>query len=234
MARTNDELNAPRAGSATAGPAPRRLTAVMAAQTQGLHRQAEKSGIIADILRGRVEAQGYALLLRNLLPAYRTMERAIMRLRDRPALRAFARKEIFRGNAIEQDLTEIVGEDWPERLSLLDAGADYATCVEQAATGDGSPLIAHAYVRYFGDLSGGQTIKSVLKNTLGLADKALTFYAFAGVDDPSGLRERIRAVVDGDAAVMHDHGQIVEEAAAAFQCNIRLSNQVRDFLSTDV
>ena len=44
-----------------------------------------------------------------------------------------------------------------------------------------APLLAHAYVRYLGDLSGGQTIRHILAKAYGLDEAAgtgVSFYAF--------------------------------------------------------
>lgn len=46
---------------------------------------------------------------------------------------------------------------------------------------DPAPLLAHAYVRYLGDLSGGQTIRHILAKAYDLDEAAGTgvaFYAF--------------------------------------------------------
>ncbi len=44
---------------------------------------------------------------------------------------------------------------------------------------DPSPLLAHSYVRYLGDLSGGQNIRTTLSKAYGLsAEDGLSFYVF--------------------------------------------------------
>ena len=47
------------------------------AATWHLHKQAEQSGIIADILNGQATRLGVALLLRNLLPVYQVLDASI-------------------------------------------------------------------------------------------------------------------------------------------------------------
>ena len=42
-----------------------------------LHRDAERTGLIADMLHGRADRRGYVLLLRNLQPAYKALERGL-------------------------------------------------------------------------------------------------------------------------------------------------------------
>jgi len=50
-------------------------------RTKALHVEAERTGIIRDLLRGEATREGYVLLLRNLLPAYRAMEQGLVRHR---------------------------------------------------------------------------------------------------------------------------------------------------------
>ena len=73
-------------GSNAADGAARDLTAssgnlanTLRERTQALHTRAERSGIINDVLRGKASRYGYALFLRNLLPAYRQMEAGLER-----------------------------------------------------------------------------------------------------------------------------------------------------------
>lgn len=52
---------------------------------------------------------------------------------------------------------------------------------ELSDSADPSPLLAHSYVRYLGDLSGGQTIRHTLAKAYNLDENAgsgLAFYAF--------------------------------------------------------
>ncbi len=53
-------------------------------RTKTLHVEAERTGIIRDLLRGEASREGYILLLRNLLPAYREMEQGLERHRGSP------------------------------------------------------------------------------------------------------------------------------------------------------
>jgi heme oxygenase len=111
------------------------------AATGDLHTQAERFGIITDILTGRATRFGVALLLRNLLPAYRVLDTSLFGV---PAL--------ARPAAIEADL-HILSPS--VELPLLAEGSFYAEQICRAGQGGGPGLIAHAYVRYLGDLNGG-------------------------------------------------------------------------------
>lgn len=61
----------------------------------------------------------------------------------------------------------------------LNAYVDRVQALAKAS--DPSPLLAHAYVRYLGDLSGGQTIRRTIGKAYGLDEASgagLSFYAF--------------------------------------------------------
>jgi heme oxygenase len=187
--------------------------------TGDLHTRAERSGFVADMLRGRAGRAGYALLLRNLLPVYRAIEDGLTR--QTAVLRPFARPELYRARRIEADLMALCGQEWP---SLLPAGARYAARAARAANGDGTLLIAHAYVRTLGDLSGGQMLGRLLARTLALPPEALNFYDFSAVADIPATKAAWRSALDAVAAPE----RLLHEARVGFRLNIALSEAVRD------
>lgn len=187
--------------------------------TGDVHMRAERSGFVADLLRGRAGRTGYALLLRNLLPVYRAIEDGLAR--ETPALRPFARPDLYRAPRIAADLAALCGAHWP---AMLPAGARYAARATRAAEGDGALLIAHAYVRTLGDLSGGRMLGKLLKRTLALPADALNFYDFPDVPDIAVAKAAWRAALD---AVAMPAG-LLHEARVAFRLNIALSEAVRN------
>jgi heme oxygenase len=199
-------------------------------RTRTLHAEAEKSGIIADILRGLATREGYVLLLRNLYPAYRELERGIERHSDAAGMKILADYKLDRAGAIASDLMALNGEDWAETIALLPEGEAYARRVTQAAEGDGTRLIAHAYTRYMGDLSGGQIVQRLLERSYGLGPSELSHYAFAGFSDLVALKADYRGALDQAAAVANDRQAVIEEAAIAFTLNIGLSVAVKNAL----
>ena len=53
------------------GSLPVSIVTALYLRTRNLHLEAERSGIIRELLRGNASRNGYILLLRNLLPACR-------------------------------------------------------------------------------------------------------------------------------------------------------------------
>jgi heme oxygenase len=191
--------------------------------TKALHLEAERTGIIRDLLRGEASRHGYVLLLRNLLPAYRALEHGLEHHRGSPVLGALADYRLDRAPAIESDLAALCGERWSHDLPLLAAAEHYAGRIAKSTTGDGAKLIAHAYTRYLGDLSGGQILRRLLAHSLELQPNQLSFYDFQRFSDLDSLRADYRKALDRAGARAADPHAVVEEGATAFLLNIELS-----------
>ena len=197
-------------------------------RTKHLHACAERSGVISDLLHNRAEVADYALLLRNLLPVYVELETGLGRHRRSPAGAGLLEdRRVFRSQALRQDLLAICGPDWSNRLRLLPVGKTYARHIYNLASGSGAGLIAHAYVRYLGDLSGGQIVKKLLKKNLGMTDDSLAFYEFPEIDDLGSFREEFRLLIERAAGMAGDAEELIEEACLGFELNIRLSEEVQ-------
>lgn len=203
-------------------------------RTKSLHAEAERSGIIRDLLRGDASREGYVLLLRNLLPAYRAMEQGLESHRGSSILGKLASYRLDRAAAIEADLSAICGERWSEQIPLLAAACLYATRVAKAAEDDGTRLIAHAYTRYLGDLSGGQILQRLLAGSLELGPSELSFYDFPRFPDLNALKSEYRQAIDQAGSRAADRHAVVEEAAMAFSLNIDLSRAVQSAVSEEL
>jgi len=196
-------------------------------RTKSLHVEAERTGIIRDMLRGEASRPGYILLLRNLLPAYRAMEQGLQRHRGSAVLGVVAGYRLERAAAIEADLLALGGRRWRREIPLLAAAEIYAGRIAEVAEGNGARLIAHAYTRYLGDLSGGQILRRLLARSLGLGPSQLSFYDFPDFADLDALKADFRAALDQAGALASDPDAIIEEGAVAFSHNIALSCAVQ-------
>jgi heme oxygenase len=197
-------------------------------RTAGLHRKAQRTGIMHELAHRRASLAGYTLLLRNLWPAYFELESALERHSAAPGVGRFARPILYRAPAIAQDLAALSGPDWADRIPLLEAGKAYAARVAAAAAGGGERLIAHAYTRYLGDLNGGQAIRAILSESAGLGPGKNAFYVFAGDSPLDGLKAEFRLDLDRAGGEIASVPAVIEEALHAFECNIALSCAVHD------
>ena len=203
------------------------LVAAMRERTHALHTEAERSGIINDIMRGRASRHSYAILLRNLLPAYETLELGLDKFESAPSVGGAARREVYRAPALRSDLRALAGDTWETTLPLLPEGEQYAGRVAAAAQGHGGRLLAHAYTRYLGDLSGGLIMKRMLAKVLQLEPAELSFYEFPGIPDPQDFKRDYLAAIDRAAEHIADVDGVIDEAMAAFELNIAVSTAVQ-------
>lgn len=214
------------------GSSPVSVVTALYLRTKTLHVEAERTGIIRDLLRGEASREGYVLLLRNLLPAYQAMEQGLERHRGSAALGRLVDYGLDRAGAIETDLVALCGERWSQGIPLLAAGERYARRIVKAAEGDGTRLIAHAYTRYLGDLSGGQILQRLLARSLELRPSELSFYDFPRFSDLDALKVDYRQALDSAGTLAADPQTLIEEGAIAFSLNIDVSCAIKALLSS--
>ncbi|MGJ4895314.1 heme oxygenase (biliverdin-producing) [Bradyrhizobium oligotrophicum] len=219
-----DRVELDRIETAGRSARPASLLQAMRERTKTLHVTAERTGIVAELLRGRGTRQAYALLLRNLLPVYETLEAELLRHQGTPVMGRIVRPELHRSAAIKLDLA------WfdASHLPLLPEAIAYVRAIQEAGAGSGHRLLAHAYTRYLGDLSGGQIIKRILARSLELRPEATSFYEFPEIADIPQFKDDYRDVLEQAGAAMAEHETVVEEAALAFEMNITLSQALQE------
>lgn len=230
LSKVVQERKAKRAAMADT-PLPASLVTALYLRTKALHVEAERTGIIRDLLRGEASREGYVLMLRNLLPAYREMEQGLERHRGSPIFGALANYRLDRAPAIESDLISLCGKGWRRTIPVLDAAETYAERIAKAVEGNGARLIAHAYTRYLGDLSGGQILQRLLERSLELRPSELSFYNFPRFVDLAALKADYRNALDQAGALAPDPQAVIEEGAIAFSLNIDLSCAVQSMVS---
>jgi heme oxygenase len=202
-----------------------RLGERLKADTKTLHTAVERSGIMARLLRGEIQAGAYCILLRNLYEIYAELEAALDAHAQHPGLAPIRLPQLARKAALEHDLSTLHGGDWAA-LTLHTTTDEYLQRLKSVAAESPQLLAAHAYVRYLGDLSGGQILRRIVAQALNLQPGHGTrFYEFAE-PGASALAERFRA---GLAAIPAGHEEIdalVGEARLGFSLHARLFEQM--------
>lgn len=200
------------------------LSAALRAGTADVHAAAERAPVVAALLNddGPLPIGQYVRLLTQYLAVYTALERAAATYRSDPALAAIAPPALDRAPAIAADLDVLAGDDWADRIGLTPATRAYVTRIEQASGWVGG-FLAHHYVRYLGDLSGGQLIGRVLRRRLGQEhDRGLSFYVFDGLDNRVQFKHEYRRRLDALPFSAAEVDRIVAEARTAFAHNLDL------------
>ncbi len=194
-------------------------------ETRALHRLAERSGAMGELLQGRLDPAAYGALLRNLHALYAALEPALDRHRQSPAVSAVRRPALYRASALRVDLVHWCGTGWAA-APLTAAMSAYLDRLREIDGGQHALLAAHAYVRYLGDLSGGQLLRHIVQRTYGLHGAVGTaFYRFEAVD-VALVKTQFRAALDELPADDALAAQIVAEACAAFRRHATLFQEL--------
>ena len=200
--------------------------------TAALHILAERSGVIANILNKSVNFYSYVLYIRNLVSIYQAIESPSQSYScNTPNLyvKPFLDERLERSKPIIKDLDNLVGRNSWMKLPLLPATVECTHHINQIKRSDSVALLAHIYVRYLGDLNGGQVLQRLLKDTLNLQDECLNFYKFPEIEDLKLFRINYRNALNNVDVSTETRKTITSAAIAAFQFNIDLSIQINEY-----
>lgn len=200
-------------------------------ETRDLHALSERSGVMRSLIDGQLDRSGYVALMRNLHALYAALEAALNRHPDEPALAVLGAPLFHREAALASDLAALHGPDWQAALPLVPATAVYVARLQALADTDPVLLAAHAYVRYLGDLHGGQMLKRLVTRSLAASGEgapvaATRFYDFGTDDEVLALRQAFRAGLARVAVDAATADRLVTEARWAFKQHVDLFTEL--------
>lgn len=202
----------------------RPLSVRLKEDTAPAHHSAERTGIVADMLHRRLRREDYIRFLRDLHSVYESMEAALERTRTHPALASLRFPELDRAASVAADLATLHGAEWRTELPPSAAARKYVERIGQAEAAHPERLAAHAYVRYLGDLSGGQMLKKLIGESLALSSSSgLAFYEFPAVSDPTAFKNDYRQRLDALPLSPEEADGVVAEARDVFLLNMELA-----------
>lgn len=195
------------------------LSVVVRTATIDAHQAAERAPFVQDLLGGRLPVSEYVRLAVQHHAIYTVLEEAVAANSD-AALGGLLVPELTRLAALEADLTFLAGPDWVDGAEILTATSAYCDHLREACYGSSVGLVAHHYVRYLGDLSGGQIIGRVLQRVYGFTDERGTaFYRFAAIGSPKAFKDRYRSELDGLGWAGATRARMIDEVTAAYRLN---------------
>lgn len=191
--------------------------------TKQSHTMAENTAYMKCFLKGIVEKEPFRKLLANLYFVYSTLEAELLRHRDHPVVGLIYFPELNREANLAEDLAFYYGDNWQEQITPSDAGWVYVDRLKKISNSEPALLVAHAYVRYMGDLSGGQGLKSIVRSALELpSDRGTKFYefdSFASRGAIKAFKGRYRDALNSLPVDNELIENIVAEANTAFALN---------------
>lgn len=191
-------------------------------QTRELHTQAERSGVMRQLLRGELDRTTYCRLLCDLHAIYAELESALAVHARHPLLSAIHDPSLARADALALDLETLCRADWVLQLTPTPEAAAYVRHLATLAATEPVLLLAHAYVRYLGDLSGGQILRDIVRRSMQLSgEEGTRFYTFAPADAQT-LATRFRAAIESMVLDPAMFDRLVAEAQDSFRRHVRM------------
>ena len=196
--------------------------------TRELHVQAERSGVMVELLGARISRAAYCALLRNLHAMYAALEAALDAHADSPQLRGLCLPGLRRLPGLAHDLDRLHTGPWRSELALVPAALAYVQRLRALAQSAPVLLAAHAYVRYLGDLHGGQMLARRVQHCFDLdAEAGTAFYSFGDAAEVERLRHGLRAALDALALGPAEADALIAEACAAFRLHRQLFEELQ-------
>lgn len=191
--------------------------------TQQSHTMSENTAFMKCFLKGIVEKEPLRKLLANLYFVYSNIEAELERHKDHPVIKNIYFPQLNRKSSLELDLAYFYGDNWQQEITPTEGGETYVKRIQEIGNTEPALLTAHAYVRYLGDLSGGQGLKKIVRSALDLPDENGTnFYEFEAFSSLGEMRDFKMTYRDALNNLPVDDAladKIVEEANYAFKLN---------------
>lgn len=200
--------------------------------TQHSHTAAENTAFMKCFLKGIVEREPLQKLFADLFFVYSALETALQSHANNPLVGPIYFPELNRTEHLANDLAFYYGDNWQNEISISPAAQVYCDRIQQISETDPVLLVAHAYTRYLGDLSGGQSLKNIIRSALDLPPNFGTdFYEFSQISTPEArrhfkdrYRQALNSIPVGEEAI----ARIIDEANAAFTYNRDIMHELED------
>ncbi len=143
-------------------------------QTEQSHSDAEQTEFMQSLFKGNLPIDSYVKYLTILMYVYDTLEITVRDNLDDDLIGMFFDERLERSWKISADLGNLK-KVITFNSKLTDHVNEYMVMIGNASSVE---LLAHHYIRYLGDISGGQILKRILQQSYGLSEAQMSFYDF--------------------------------------------------------
>ncbi|XP_029446278.1 heme oxygenase 1 isoform X2 [Rhinatrema bivittatum] len=170
----------------------------------------------------------------SLYYVYEALEEEIERNKEHPAYApVYFPVELHRRAALEEDLRYFYGPSWQREISCPEATRKYVERLHHVGQQEPELLVAHAYTRYLGDLSGGQVLKKIAQKALHLpaSGEGLAFFSFDAVSSATKFKQLYRSRMNSIEMNDGTKAKVLEEAKTAFLLNVKVFEELQAMVS---
>lgn len=209
------------------------LSERLRAETKDVHTAAERSGIMRELLRRALPRDAYIALLQNLAAVYAAMESEIALHAAHHSLRAIDWTRLTRLPTLQNDiavLTAVGATSAPRRddsSALVPATREYVAHLHTLGQQHPERLLAHAYLRYLGDMYGGQILRRlVLSSVADGNEHAVSFYDFTQIDNLHAFIATFRDAIDAMPQHPTEADTMIAEARYGYELHARMFTEL--------
>nr|XP_055185359.1 heme oxygenase 1 [Nyctereutes procyonoides] len=215
---------------------PQDLSEALKEATKEVHTQAENAEFMKNFQKGQVTRKGFKLVMASLYHVYEALEEEIEHNRENPVYAPlYFPEELHRKAALERDMAFWYGPRWHEAIPYTQATRRYVQRLQEVGRREPELLVAHAYTRYLGDLSGGQVLKKIAQKALDLpsSGEGVDFFTFPNIASATKFKQLYRSRMNSLEMTPAVRQRVIEEAKTAFLLNIQLFEELQELLSKD-
>ncbi|XP_029014576.1 heme oxygenase 1a [Betta splendens] len=233
LPQSHSTKNMKSARRGEAGDAGSDLSEQIKAATKENHIRAENTQLMLSYQKGHITTTQYKVLLCSLYEVYKALEEELDSNASHPAVAPiYFPQELARLDSLQRDLEHFFGPDWSGKVIVPAATHRYTQRLREIGKENPELLVAHAYTRYLGDLSGGQVLGKLTQKSLGLRDReGISFFSFPGVSSPNRFKQLYRSRMNSIELTERQRAAVLEEAVSAFEYNIQVFDDLQKMLS---
>lgn len=192
-------------------------------ETKSVHEQVESMDFVVALRNQKLTQSRYVQYLADLKVVYEALENGLRLNAENPVIKEIYNEKLNRTNSLVQDLKSFAAED----IKPTAAAIDYANYLQDLSKRIPLLLVAHAYVRYLGDLSGGRMLKKFVDQIF--PGEHTSFYNFEDLlgPNPNGVKfveykNEWKERVDSLELTDNDKIALINEAKKSFELVGRL------------
>jgi heme oxygenase len=199
------------------------LSAALRQATWAVHHEVEALPLVQAIMSGTIDRAVFVRYTGHLLGIYQALEDGLLRHEGHPACAGLLVPGLARVASLQADLDFLGGP-------VLDSAL--ARRIGEMTVAFPPGLVAYFYLRYFGDLSGGQMLAQALRPLLlgpQAADPSapaipagLSFYDFSTLGPVGPAKQLLRSRLDAVTLSATDRQAVLDEAVGGFQEHAQL------------
>ena len=205
------------------------LSSQLRSATSAIHKEAEQRPFMRAFFAGTLPRDAYVEWLSRQWHLYRTLESGLATLPTGSPEADVVPAALHRTDRIAMDLDHLTEGTWNDAAPPSGATLRYVNRI-RSTYGFPAGLLAHAWLRYMGNVGGRDVLRRITASSLGIDADAtpdgLSFTDFSSIGDVRPFFAKFHAALD--ALVLDDREveRAVAEAEAGFELNIALTDEL--------